>query len=499
MNTNYKFAIIRIKKEYLNQKEFKPTNKYIVLYRAMKQCILNKDLPHGWQLPSTRILAKELELSRITINKTYELLQLEKLILAKIGSGNYVNYENVINNKKDIFDGRPIDNSIYPKISKNGESYLNNISLINRLPNNNLAFRPGLPPIDIFPINPWKNLLNTYWRHIKSSGLSYSRATGLESLKKNISNYLNISRNIKCSHEQIVIVSGSLQSLFLVANVLIDRSDYVALENPTFPNVHSIFKSSLANLLPIELDKEGLRIDHLKNVNHLKPKIVHVTPSNHYPTGIKMSLKRRKELLQWASEHKALIIENDYENEVANNINTLPSIFSLDTEDRTIYMGTFNRLLHPSIRLGYMVVPKYLTSVVEALQEHSHRFVDPSVQMVMNQFIERNYLYEHIKNVIKVAKERYTLFLSEFEDGNEIMTIENKDFLSLHVVAKFKKEINEKEESRLVQRLLENNIVVFPLSKCYIGNEKQFGLILGYSAVMPNILKRKLKQLKNLL
>lgn len=497
MNTNFEFAIDKIKKEYYNQGKFEPFNKYIVLYRSVKQCILNKDLPHGWLLPSTRILAQELKLSRTTVNKSYELLQLEKLIIAKPGSGNLVNYENSIN--KDIINENHLDNSTYPKISKKGKSYLNNVSLMNRHPNNNLAFRPGLSPIDIFPINKWKNLMNTYWRHIKSSGLSYSMASGLESLKKNISNYLNVSRDIKCSHEQIIIVSGSLQSLFLISNVLIDRNDYVVLENPTFPNVHSIFKSSLANLLPIDLDEEGILVDHLKKINHLKPKIVHTTPSNHYPLGIKMSLKRRKELLQWASENKALIIENDYENEVGNCIKRLPSIYSLDTEDRTIYMGTFNRLLHPSIRLGYMIVPKYLINVVEALQEHSHRFVAPSIQMVMNQFIEKNYLYEHIKNIIKVAKERHALFLSEFEDDNKIMTIENKDFASLHVVAKFKKKLNEQKELKLIEKLAEHDIVAFSLSKCYISDEKEYGLILGYSAVRPNILKQKVKQLKKIL
>ena len=497
MNTNFKFAIERIQEAFLIQLKTKPTNKYIVLYYAVKQSIINNDLPHDWLLPSTRVLAEELKLSRTTINKTYELLHLEKLILSKPGSGYWVNYVNSIQTKTTTNEAIAIFNErLYPKVTEKGLSYLKNISLINRLQNNSLAFRPGLPPIDVFPVNQWKKLLNAYWRHVKSSGLSYSHATGITELKKSICNYLNISRNIKCNHEQVVIVSGSLQSLYLITNTLIEKGDHVILEDPTFPNVHSIFKSIQSHILPVSLDDEGIDVNKMNSLASFKPKIVHTTPSNHYPLGIKMSLKRRKELLEWASRNKALIIENDYENEIANSFNSLPTIYSLDTEDRTIYMGTFNRLLHPSIRLGYMIVPKYLAKAVEALQEHSHRFIAPSIQVVMNQFIEKNYLFQHIKNITNTAEERLVLFINEFEKNNNTLYIERKEFCSLHIVAKFKNKVSEKDELKLIETLSEQGIVTFSLSKCYIGEKKQFGLILGYSAVRPNKFAQKVNQMK---
>ncbi|SFZ95123.1 GntR family transcriptional regulator / MocR family aminotransferase [Flaviramulus basaltis] len=495
MNTNNKFTIQRIQKEYVIQTEQKPYNKYIVLYRAIKQCILNIELPHNWLLPSTRILSQELDLSRTTVIKAYELLLLEKLVISKTGSGNRINFEGTINSKKNNLKQLTTNNNLYPDISQRGQSYLKNTVLLNRLPNDNIAFRPGLPPLDTFPVNQWKKLLNTYWRHIKSSGLSYSQSTGQKELKKSISNYLNISRNVKCDPEQIVIVSGSLQSLYLIASTIINSGDAVVLENPLFPNVHSVFKSSEAKLIPIDLDDEGISIKVLNSIKKDKPKLIHTTPSNHYPLGVKMSLKRRQEILQWASENKALIIENDYENEIANSTSSIPTIYSLDTEDRTIYMGTFNRLLHPSIRLGYMIVPKYLTSAVEALQEHSHRFVSPSIQIVMNQFIEKNYLYQHIKNCIEVAKERHDLFISEFEALSKNMYIQKKPFSSFHLIAYFKTPVSVEYEKEVIRKLNEHNITTFSLSKCYIGKPKQQGLIIGYSSVRPTILKRKIKKM----
>lgn len=498
MNTNYRFALDRIQTAYANQEKIPPTIKYIVLYRAIKQCILTIELPNNWLLPSTRVLAEEMQLSRTTINKSYELLQLEKLIAPKAGSGNRICYEKATPTQENTDSETPKKQISYPNISEKGNSYLNNVSLINRLPDTNLAFRPGLPPLDVFPVNQWKKLLNAYWRHIKSSGLSYSQSTGLEELKKSISNYLNVSRNIKCNQEQIVIVSGSLQSLYLISNTLIDKGDAVVLENPLFPNVHSVFKSSQATLIPITLDDQGIDINQM-NVLHEAPKLVHVTPSDQYPTGVKMSLQRRQELLHWASKRNALIIENDYENEIANTLETLPTIFSLDTEDRTIYMGTFNRLLHPSIRLGYMIVPKYLKNVVQALQEHSHRFVSPSIQVVMNQFIEKNYLYQHLKNSIEVAKHRHDLFRTEFETISKKMYLQAKPFSSFHVVALFKNEVSLEEEKTIIEKLRHLNISTFSLSKCYIGEPKQKGLILGYASVRPSILKKKVKSMEGII
>lgn len=494
MNTNHTFVLGRIEKEFVVQKKYKPFNKYIVLHRAIKTCILNKEIPDGCLLPSTRVLAEALKLSRTTVNKSYELLQLEKLVVPKTGSGNRVNY-NDSTNTKSTSEKKAIDKDLYPSISQKGISYLKNVSLLNRPHDNNLAFRPGLSPIDAFPVNQWKKLLDAYWRQVKSSGLSYSNSTGILELKKSIRDYLNISRNIKCNHEQIIIVSGSLQSLYLITNALLDKEDTVVLENPLFPNVRSVFKSSQANLVPIDLDEEGINIKQMNKIKDRKTKIVHITPSNHYPLGIKMSLKRRQELLQWASKNKALIIENDYENEIANSIENVPTIFSLDTEDRTIYMGTFNRLLHPSIRLGYMIVPKYLVSTVSSIQEHSHRFVTPSLQVVMYQFINKNYLYQHIKNCIAVAKVRHDLFVSAFEARSKTMYIQKKPFSSFHVLAFFKNPESIAHEKRIIDELKKYNITVFSLSKCYIGKPKLQGLILGYASVRPNYLKKKVEKM----
>lgn len=493
MNTNLPFSTQRIYNEYLKLSSSQEESRYILVYKAIKNCIQRNELPENWLIPSTRVLADTLNVSRTTVIKAYELLLLEKLIVSKAGSGYRVFAGQTKHTSPD--QPRPSVDYSYPPLSERGEAFLQNIGILNRQHNASIAFLPGLPPIDIFPINKWKNLLNNYWRYIKSSELSYGPATGTELLKVQISNYLNISRNLKCDPAQVIIVSGSLQSVYLMANALIEKGDSVVLENPTFPNVHSIFKSMLAKLIPLHLDEEGIALDQLKLNKGKAPKLVHVTPNDHYPLGVKMSLKRRNELIAWASKHKAYIIENDYEHEIGKLSKDLPTLYSLDPEQRTIYLGTFNRLLYPSIRLGFMVVPMHLVNVIEALQEHSHRFVSPLVQLVMSQFIEKNHLYHHLKNLAEVAHERRSVFIQHFEEQNATMRLHNLPFNSLHLVSRFNLPVSTESEQALIHELSKHQISAYALSKCYLSEEKQSGLILGFSTVRPDLIRLKCSQM----
>ena len=176
---------------------------------------------------------------------------LEKLIISKPGSGYKVIFNQVQSPPK-----KPTTSISYPTLSEKGISFLENSNLINRTENSYIAFKPGLPPIDIFPIKQWKGLLNTYWKYAKSSDMSMVQSTHSLSLKNQICNFLKISRGISCTPEQLLVVSGSLQSIYLIANAILNKGDSVVIENPTFPNVHSLFKSSLANVVPIPIDAE---------------------------------------------------------------------------------------------------------------------------------------------------------------------------------------------------------------------------------------------------
>jgi GntR family transcriptional regulator/MocR family aminotransferase len=466
---------------------------YQRIFNLIRNAILNNDIPEGIKLPSTRLLAKELKISRSTIIKAYELLLFEGHLVSVPGSGHHVK-----NVGDDHFQPKPekIAEFKYPELSEVGKSFQKTVVLQNTTDDISIAFRPGLPPLDVFPVNKWKNLTNMYWRHVKSYALTYSASSGTEQLKKTISDYLNFSRKIKCDPQQVIIVSGSVQSLYLIGNVVLNPGDIVILENTTFPNVHSIFKGLRANIRPVDVDEHGLAVSQLKEESHLKPKLLHTVPSCHYPTGVKMSLNRRLELLKWAHENGSMIIENDYEHEVNNFNDFLPSIFSLDNEQRTVFLGTFNRLLHPSIRVGYMVVPYYLLDAVEALLKHSHRFVPSSIQVVLSQFIEKNYIFNHIKNVIEVADERKELFDQTFRKSfDNGLTIEPFKTKSLHTLVNIN---NRFKDTELAAYFTSHNIITHTFSKCSVDDNPSNGLILGFSCVRPPVIKQKIQQMEKL-
>ena len=464
-------------------------NIYINLYNSLKDAIINKNLHEGLKLPPTRILAKDLEISRSTVIKAYELLVLENYIKSTKGSGYYINTAKKINTHVP-FNTRN-QHQYYPSISKKGVAFQKNIQLINNAQSGSeIAFKPGLPPLDIFPTHIWKKLSNTYWESIKPSELSYSKPIGLQCLRENISNYLKIYRNITCDANQIIITTGSLHSLYLLANVLIDKGDRVLTENLTYPHAYRLFRSLQAKISQIDINSDKKSIYNLK---HKKAKFFYTIPSNQNYLGNSMSLSNRLNLLEWASTNGALIIEDDYEQEFSNWKTPLPSIYSLDVQERVVYLGTFNKLLFPSIRLGYMIVPEYLQNAIINLISQSNRFVSTELQQVMSLFIEKDYLNKHIRKVVDVANERKEVFKEHFKlnFGDKIVLDESSS--GLNILGKFNSQnVNDEQVS---EYLKQKGIVTNPLSKYYIKNPKESGLVMGYSCVNNKLIKENIQKM----
>lgn len=488
--------IKRITDEFLNyQAKRQRTDKekqYILIYKILAKMIIKVEIPETTILPPTRKLAQSLGVSRSTILRVYDILILDGLIIPKQGSGYQIKpIEKKVESKQESIQ------SAYPKFSKIGKSFIKLAPNLVANSGQDLAFSPGLPPLDIFPVNQWKNLSNKYWKEIKFSNLAYSPSSGMDRLKINIANYLNLTRNIQCDPSQVIIVSGSLQSIYLLGSIFLNPNDQVILEDPCFPNVNAILTGLMAHIIGAPIDKHGLNLTFL-NHRKIKPKLIHVTPSCQYPLGIKMSDARRQELLEFASRHKSLIIENDYEHELNNFYNPLPAIYSLDKENRTVFLGTFNRMLHPSLRIGYMVVPPHLKAPLEIMLKHSHRFVAPSIQFVLNQFIEKKYLHNHVFNLIETVEERATFFkhnLNSIFQGLPLQHLQNEN-LGLQSVIKLNEGIKEEP---ILKILAQHNISAHSLNKCYLTASKQQGLIMGHCSIPKPIIKNKLNRMRNIL
>lgn len=491
LQTNMKISVEKVIKLFTSPPgrsgKLEDISLYNRVFQGLRRAILSGDLPFNCELPPTRQLADAMNISRSTIIKSYELLRLEGLISSKIGSGSVVTYqiEESTQNKLTVTSAE------FPEISETGRAFYNNRNLVNPLDDSYISFRPGLPPLDVFPVEQWKKQLNRYWSMIRASELTYHSAMGMDSLRMSLANHLNIHRNIKCDYRQIVIVGGSLQSLFLIGNLILDRGDGVYLEEQTFPNIHSVFKGLRASLHAVPLDKEGIAIQHIAANDAPSMKLIHTTPSCQYPMGMQMSLKRRQDLVSIARQKNLYIIENDYEHDVNRFRDPLNSIYSTDPDGRTFYVGTFNRILHPSVRVGFMIVPKHLITPMESLIRHSHMFISPSIQMVMRSFLENKTLHKHIDRVNKAVGERRDIFAKSMSEiSNPKVEAELFRVPSLHMLIHLDRQISDID---VVNRLKQQGVLVHPLSKCAVGDEKRNGLIVGYASTRTQLMKPKLK------
>ena len=337
--------------------------------------------------------------------------------------------------------------------------------------------------MDIFPVQIWKKLIDDYWKRVTPSELSYCNTIGLQCLRENLAHYLKVYRNVHCHPDQIIVTTGSLHSLYLVSNILLETEDEVVMENPTYPMAYRLFKSLGANIHAAQVDKEGL---NLNTIACQQPKFVYTTPSCQYPTGIKMSMLRRYELLKWAAEKETFIVEDDYNHEFSNWEKPLGSLYGMDSQERVIYLGTFNKLIHPSLRLGYMIVPQQLVDPVSALYQQSSRFASRQNQKAMSAFIEKDHLNKHLRKVIDTATERKEIFIQHF---NNIMGDSfSLDTLSvgLHLIAHNKHKITD---VLLEEKFLEHNIRVHALSKYHILPNSANGLVMGFCSVNPKQIK----------
>jgi len=462
---------------------------YNSLFRTIKRAIVSGAIPHSSILPPTRKLAEALSLSRSTVVTVYDLLRLEKLVESKKGSGFKVVYKQS-RPLQIIADGEKIEN----QLSDLGKSFFQNVHRVNVLDPGQMAFRPGLPPVDVFPVNTWKRLVNQFWQLVRARDLNYYPENGLESLRSTLADYLSLTRGMLCHKDQIMIVGGSLQSLYLIGSLFMNPGDTMMMENPTFPNVHSLFTGLRSEIIGLKPDEDGISLKGVDRNSLSRTKLLHVTPSCQYPLGMQMPFERRKELVEQAHDHDFVIIENDYEHEINGMEQGVKTIFSLGSNDRTFYLGTFNRILHPSIRLGYMVVPRHLVNPIRAIARHSHLMVSASTQMVLDEFIQRDYLHRHVRKVKEIALERKAVFEGLMERKTaSFMEPVNRSIQSLHKLYFLKESHRDKA---FLQKLAEENIVAHGLSKCYISDRQKQGLIFGYSCASPSKIKSKLNNLK---
>jgi GntR family transcriptional regulator/MocR family aminotransferase len=447
------------------------------IYQAIQRAILDGQLGVGLKLPSSRMLATELHVSRITVMLAYDRLASEGYLVTTTGSGTFVADtlpQMAKKNTQSVVAPNESANAM-PMLSARGTKALASTRGIAQREG---AFVPGVADTSNFPFRVWQRMQNRYWRKQYSTLTGYEAGGGYLPLRQALADHLHVSRSVRCTPDQIMITTGTHQSLDLCARMLADPGDIALAEDPCHWGATVVLRAANLQIHPIPIDDEGI-CTHTHSFA-ARPKLVFVTPSHQYPTGVTMSLQRRRLLLEQAKAYDFWILEDDYDSEFRYDAKPLPSLQGVDDYQRVIYMGTFSKVMYPGLRLSYVVVPKPL---VEAFSIGLTQLFRPGhlpIQAAMADFISEGHFARHIRRMRAVYAERQAELrraLSHYF-GDLIQTSDGQ--AGLHLMMQFRSEIDIAAMTREAQ---ERGVMLRPLSSYQSAPSQTSGFVLGYGAI----------------
>jgi len=331
------------------------------LYAVVKRAILSGRLRPGVRLPSTRLIAKDLRVSRTTVLNAFDQLTAEGYLEGKIGSGTRVSA--YVPGDLAKLAQRTQLRSLHSKVKISQRARLHPTADLSFLRTPARPLRPGQPDASLFPLELWSRLAAKHWRRATRDP-EHIDSLGYRPLRQAICDYVRRLRAVRCDPDQVLIVSGAQQALYLCGHTLLDPGESVWMEDPGYPRARAAFVNAALKVIPVPVDSEGLVVSAGKKLEPL-PKLVFVTPSFQCPLGSMMSLARRFELLGLARAANAWILEDDYFCEYRYGGDPVASLQSIDQDERVIYVGNFSKSIVPSLRIGYLILP---SALVESFQ-----------------------------------------------------------------------------------------------------------------------------------
>jgi GntR family transcriptional regulator/MocR family aminotransferase len=455
---------------------------HLQVYESLHRAITSGQLAPGMQLPSSRDLAELIQVSRNTVLNAVDQLIAEGYLESSVRQGTFVTRhlpEAFLQPQQE----QETQQAVAPeplRLSAHGLRMAATKPHQNRQGNAHNIFTNGIPALDHFPFELWAKLTAKHYRYSPLSLFDETiPAAGYEPLREAVAGHLRVARSVNCDADQVIITSGSQQGFYLTANLLLDPGDTVWMEEPGCMGPRAAFLSCGATLVPVPVDEQGTNVE--EGIEHApNARLAYINPSHHYPLGVTMSLARRYQLLEWAAEHRAWIMEDDYDSEFRYIGRPLPSVQGQDKNGLVIYVGTFSKTLFPGLRLGYMVVPKPFAKQFAAARAVIDKYPHIINQMVLTDFITEGHFYRHLRKMRRLYNQRRLAII-------ELLQTELSDFITLgpsdtgmHICGYLPDDI---ADHAVAQSAAQRGIEVLPLSDFYIGEEKRNGIILGYTAI----------------
>jgi GntR family transcriptional regulator / MocR family aminotransferase len=354
------------------------------------------------------------------------------------------------------------------------------------------AFSVGQIAYDHFPFRVWSDLVTHHARRVRASSMNYADPMGSEEFREVIAAYLRTARAVRCEASQIMVVNGSQHALDLSARVLLDSDTPVWIEEPGYELLRHSLTLSGCRLVPVPVDGEGL--DVAAGIQLCRnARAAFVTPSHQYPLGATMSAARRLQLLEWAHSSNAWIVEDDYDSEYRYESMPVASMQGLDPGSRVIYIGTFSKVLFPSLRLGYIVIPPALVSRFLAVRRANDLFPSHLYQAALADFISAGHFTRHIRKTRQLYAERRTALAqalsSDFGSTIEILGSE----AGMHLVVTLPAGLSDR---KIAARAAQEGLWLWPLSSAYVGANVRQGFILGFGGTKADDMLAQVRRLR---
>ncbi len=479
---------------------------YLQLYTQLQEAILQGKIKHGAKIPSSRALAEQLGISRNTVLSAYRQLASEGYLESSGGSGTYVAHvlPDQLLSAADIQstqeDRRAQDKlselHLSPRISDRARlqlySGLDSEESARRGLETTRPFRTDLPALDAFPYALWSRLVIRRARHMPDQDFRYQASAGYKPLREAIAAHIAITRQVRCTAEQIIITSGAQGGLDLAVRVLINPGDSVWIENPGYRGARGAFLGAEAKIIPIPVDTDGMVVAEGKR-RAPDAKLAYLTPSHQFPLGVTLSLSRRFELLEWASQAGATILEDDYDSEYRYAGRPLASLQGLDEAGRVIYIGTFSKVLFPSLRIGYLVLPEELVDPFLRVRRLIGIHSPLLEQAALTDFLVEGHFSRHLRRMRSLYAERRSVLIEAARDLP--LEIDSPE-AGIHCIGWLPEGMDDMELAKQAEKY---SLELTPISGFSVEPLPRKGFLLGYGGFGVQAIQQGVERLERCL
>lgn len=467
--------------------------------RALRAAIRSGRLRANSRLPSSRRLSQRHAVSRGTVLQVFAQLTTEGYLEARAGSGTYVS--------SHLPDQFFTPQSIHAK-TKSTQARLRSFSLSPRalrltqspflgipMKGPPRAFRPYLPAVDHFPVDVWARLSSRCARRVTREQLLTQDEFGWLPLRKAIAGHLASSRGVMCEPDQIMVVSGTQQALDFVGRLLIEPGDSVLMEDPGYPGATALFSAQGARVVPVAVDEQGMKIE-VGLSREPTARMVYLTPANQFPLGSTLSLERRIQISEWSIRRGGWVFEDDYDSEFRFEGQPLAALQGINPSARVIYSCSFNKMLFPTLRLGFLLLPQALVEPARAARSLLDRYPPALEQMILCDFISEGHFGRHLRRMRQVYAERHAALVHAVHSQLSGVFSLSPCTTGLQAVGWLPPSHVDHE---VAARLRESEVEAVPLSRFALKWPGRQGLHLGFGAVQTDEIKRGIAVLERIL